>query len=304
VKNKNKILLHTSWLSTVGNAFLSIAKLVIGFLSGSLAVIGDGIDSATDVVISLVMIFTARIVSRPPDKKHAYGHEKAESIATKILSFIIFYAGVEMLISSIKQIYHAETKELPSLLAIYVTVFSIIGKLLLAYYQFAQAKKIDSNLLRANAKNMRNDVIISLSVLVGLVFTFVLKMPVLDAVTGVFISFYILYSAFGIFMDSNVELMDSVKDTSVYDQIFEAVGEVPEAEHPHRVRVRLVGGMYNIGIDIEANGNISLNEAHRIATEVEENIRLKIPNIYDIRIHVEPQGTIHYDERFGLEQMK
>jgi cation diffusion facilitator family transporter len=174
--------------------------------------------------------------------------------------------------------------------------------LLLAYYQFAQAKKIGSSMLKANAKNMRNDVIISLSVLVGLIFTFALKMPVLDSITSFFVALYILFSAFGIFMDSNIELMDSVKDTSIYDQVFEAIGEIPEAEHPHRVRVRLVGGMYNIGIDIEANGNISLNEAHRIATEVEESIRRKIPNVYDIRIHVEPQGTIHYDERFGLEQ--
>jgi cation diffusion facilitator family transporter len=159
-------------------------------------------------------------------------------------------------------------------------------------------------MLKANAKNMRNDVFISLSVFIGLIFTFVLKMPVLDAVTGIFIALYILYSAFNIFMDSNVELMDSVKDISVYDQIFEAINEVPEAERPHRVRVRMVGGMYNIGIDIEANGNISLNEAHKIANEVEESIRRKILNIYDIRIHVEPQNTVHHDERFGLEQLK
>jgi cation diffusion facilitator family transporter len=301
MKDKNKILLQTSWVSTVGNAFLSAAKIIVGFVAGSMAVIGDGIDSATDVVISIVMIFTARIVSRPPDRKHVYGHEKAESIATKVLSFVIFYAGVQMLISSAKQVFNPEEKLLPSILAIYVTVFSIVGKLLLAYYQFRQAKKINSSILKANAKNMRNDVIISLSVLAGLVFTFALKMPILDAVTGICVAIYILYSAFGIFMDSSVELMDSVKDTSVYDKLFDAVSEVAGAEHPHRARVRMVGGMYVIGIDIEANGDISLNEAHKIANEVEQNIRNKIPNIYDIRIHLEPQGTVHSDERFGLE---
>jgi cation diffusion facilitator family transporter len=298
---KNKILLQTSWISTVGNAFLSIAKLVIGFVAGSLAVIGDGIDSATDVVISVVMVFTARIVSHPPDKKHVYGHEKAESIATKILSFVIFYAGVQMLIVSVKQIFDAKTKEFPSLLAIYVTVFSIVGKLLLAYYQFRQAKKIDSSMLKANAKNMRNDVIISLGVLVGLLFTFILKLPVLDSVTGVIIGIYILYSAFGIFMDSNVELMDGVEDISVYDKVFEAVNEIDGAERPHRVRSRMVGSMYIISLDIEANGDISLNEAHKIANDVEENIHRKVPNIYDIRIHVEPRGTVHCDEKFGVE---
>lgn len=295
-------MVRTSWVSTVGNAFLSVAKLVIGFVSGSLAVVGDGIDSASDVVISVVMIFTARIVSHPPDRKHVYGHEKAESIATKILSFIVFYAGVEMLIVSIRQTFNAQAKELPSLLAVYVTVFSIVGKLLLAYYQFRQAKKINSSMLKANAKNMRNDVIISLGVLVGLFFTFILKLPVFDSITGIIIGVYILYSAFGIFMDSNVELMDGVEDVSVYDRVFEAVDETHGAERPHRVRSRMVGGMYIISLDIEANGDISLNEAHKIANDVEENIHRKIPNIYDIRIHVEPTGTVHSDEKFGIEE--
>ncbi|GHU95443.1 cation transporter [Bacteroidia bacterium] len=301
MKDKNTVLLHTSWISTLGNAFLSVAKLVIGFISGSLAVISDGIDSASDVVISIVMLFTARIMSRPPDKEHVFGHEKAESIATKVLSLVIFFAGIQMLITSVKQTFNADEKLLPSLPAIYVTVFSIAGKLILAYYQFHQAKKIDSSMLRANAKNMRNDVIISLSVFVGLAFTFVLKMPVWDAVTGILVALYILYSAFGIFMDSNVELMDSVKDTSVYDKVFEAVSEVQDAERPHRVRIRTIGGMYVIGIDIEVDGGISLNEAHKIANSVEESIRRKIPNIYDIRMHVEPRGTVHDDEKFGLK---
>ena len=80
---RNRVLVRTSWISTVGNAVLSAAKITVGALAGSLAVLGDGIDSATDVVISVVMIFTARIVGKPPTKKYPYGYEKAETIATK-----------------------------------------------------------------------------------------------------------------------------------------------------------------------------------------------------------------------------
>jgi cation diffusion facilitator family transporter len=304
MQSKNQILLRTSWISTVGNAVLSLAKLVVGFVSGSLAVIGDGIDSATDVITSIVMVFTSRIVSRPPDREHVYGHEKAESIATKILSLVIFYAGIQMLIASVQQTFSAETKTIPSLIAIYVTIFSIFGKLLLAYYQFYQAKKIDSIMLKANAKNMRNDVIISIGVLVGLFFTFILKMPVLDAITGILVSLFILKTAFGIFMDSNVELMDSVKDVSIYDDIFEAVDETEGAFRPHRVRIRLIGGMYIVSLDIEVDGTISITEAHQIANSVEGSIRKKIDNVYDIRIHVEPKGTVHCDEKFGMEREK
>jgi cation diffusion facilitator family transporter len=298
---RNTILFRTSLISSIGNAFLAVAKLVAGFMSGSLAVISDGIDSATDVVISVIMIFTARIISRPPDREHVYGHEKAESIATKILSVIIFYAGIQMILTSVGHIFTDEERILPSLLAIYITVISIIGKLLLSFYQFKQAKKIDSNILKANAVNMRNDVIISVSVLVGLIFTFVLKMPVLDAVTGILVAVYILYSAFRIFMDSSIELMDGVKDPAVYNSVFDAVSEVSGAKRPHRTRIRMSGGKYIIGIDIEVDGDMSLNEAHKIANEVEARIRHKIPNIYDIRIHIEPIGTIHNDEQFGLE---
>ena len=68
--SREKILIRTSWISTIGNAVLSVSKIIVGLLAGSLAVLGDGIDSATDVIISVVMIFTARIMSRPPSKIH------------------------------------------------------------------------------------------------------------------------------------------------------------------------------------------------------------------------------------------
>ena len=90
--SREKILIRTSWVSTIGNAILSASKIIIGLFVGSLAVLGDGIDSATDVIISIVMIFTARIMNRPPSKKYVFGYEKAEGIATKILSLVIFYA--------------------------------------------------------------------------------------------------------------------------------------------------------------------------------------------------------------------
>lgn len=300
--SRDKVLIRTSWISTVGNTILSVAKIVIGLISGSLAVLGDGIDSATDVVISIVMIFTARIMNRPPDSKYVYGYEKAESIATKILSLVIFYAGVQMLLSSVQHIFSDEARELPSLIAIYVTVFSIFGKLGLAFYQYRQGKKINSSMLTANAMNMRNDVIISVSVLLGLFFTFILKLPVLDSITGLIVSFFILRTSVSIFMDSNVELMDGVKDVTIYNKIFDAVEKVPGACNPHRVRSRLIGNMYMIDLDVEADGELTLNEAHNIANEVEQSIKEEIENVYDIVVHIEPKGRHHQEEKFGIDK--
>jgi cation diffusion facilitator family transporter len=277
-------------------------KIVIGLFAGSLAVLGDGIDSATDVIISVVMIITARIMNRPPNRKYAYGYEKAESIATKILSLVIFYAGIQMFISSVEYLFSAKPRELPEAIAIYVTLFSIAGKLLLALYQRKQGEKINSPMLIANAVNMRNDVIISAGVLIGLIFTFVLNLPILDVVTGLIISLLIIKSSISIFMDSNIELMDGVKDETVYNKIFEAVGKVPGAYNPHRVRSRMIGTMYAIDMDIEADGQITLEEAHDIANAVETNIKESVQNVYDIVIHVEPRGKCHSAEPFGIDR--
>jgi len=299
---REKVLIRASNISAVGNGILSVAKIAVGIFAGSLAVIGDGIDSAADVLISLVMIFTARIVNRPPDRKYVFGYEKAEGIATKILAMIIFYAGMQMLVFSVKSFFSEETREMPALIAIYVTIFSILGKLALAWYQYKQGKKIDSSMLIANAVNMRNDVVVSASVLVGLGFTFILKMPILDSVMGFFVGIFILKSSISIFMDSNVELMDGVKDEGVYQKIFEAVDITAGANNPHRVRSRQIGNLYLIELDIEADPNITIKEAHDITEAVEKNIRQKLENVYDIVIHVEPKGQCSKDEKFGIDR--
>jgi cation diffusion facilitator family transporter len=297
---REQILIQTSYISAAGNAALSAAKIIIGIISGSLAVLSDGIDSATDVMISFVMIFTARIINRPPNRKYVYGYNKAESIATKILSLIIFYAGIQLLVSSVQSFFSAETKVMPTIIAIYVTVFSILGKLALAWYQYRQGKKAESSMLIANAVNMRNDVLISVSVLIGLIFTFVLKMPILDSVASLIVSLFILKSSFSIFMDSNVELMDGVKDETVYQKIFDAVYRTDGAANPHRVRSRQIGNLYQIALDIEANPDITLKEAHDITEAVEKNIRQTVENVYDIVIHVEPRGASNKHEKFGI----
>ena len=110
-------------------------------------------------------------------------------------------------------LFSKEPREMPGMIAVYVTVASIICKLLLSLYQTAVGKKTGSSMLIANGINMRNDVIISLSVLVGLFFSFILEMPVFDSITALLVSIFIIRSAIMIFMDSNVELMDGVKDT-------------------------------------------------------------------------------------------
>ena len=294
-------VLRASFPSIAGKGVLSVAKLVVGFISGRFAVVSDGIDSASDVAISIVIAITAKIIGRSPNTKYAYGYAKAESIATKILSMVIFFAGAQMLLSAIENLFSDSPREMPGIIAIYVTVASIICKLLLSLYQTAVGRKTGSSMLIANGINMRNDVIISLSVLAGLFFSFILHMPILDCVTALLVSCYIIRSSFKIFMDSNVELMDGVKDTSVYRKIFDAIDKVKGIRNPHRVRSRSIGGKYMITLDVEANGNMTLSQAHTLANQIEQNIRQSIPEVYDIVVHIEPFGT-HPEDVFGVEE--
>jgi len=302
MENREKIMLRTSWISVIGNAFLSLLKIIVGLISGSLAVLSDGLDSASDVFTSLVILIATPIISRPPNPKYAYGREKAENIASTLLSFVIFFMGCQMGIAAISKIYHGETTELPSAVAIWATVVSIAGKLLLALYQFRQGKRVQSQMLQANAVNMRNDVIISAGVLLGLGFTFILKIPILDPIVALLISIYIIYSAVGIFRDANVVLLDGVDDTTVYDRIISAVEQVPGAYRPHKIRSRHIGNRYHIVLDIEVEGTLPLTEAHRIAQQAEDSIRRSVENVYDIVIHVEPRGGQHCDEPFGVSK--
>lgn len=299
---KQDAIKKASWISILGNAFLSILKITIGLFSGSLAVVADGIDSASDIVTSIITLLTARIISKPPNIRFPYGYEKADSIASKALSFIIFFAGAQLAISTFTNLVENQERSMPSNLAIYVTVVSIFGKLLLALYQFKVGGKVNSSMLIANARNMQNDVVISISVLVGLIFTFIFKLPILDIITAFAVSGWIMYVAFKIFLQSNRELMDGVDDTGVYAKIFEASKQIEGVNNPHRVRVRQISGSYLIAIDIEVNGNLSVIESHKIAHMLESAIKSKIENVYDIIVHIEPLGTVDPLQAYGVSK--
>ncbi|MDR1758595.1 MAG: cation diffusion facilitator family transporter [Bacteroidales bacterium] len=302
IKNKQKALQRTSWISVWGNLFLSALKIVVGLLAGSLSTLSDGMDSATDVLTSVIILITSFLVSHPPNSKYVYGREKAENMASTILSFVILFMGIQLFITAIGKLLHPRELAMPSFLALWAVIVSIVGKLLLSWYQFRQGRRLGSSMLQANAVNMRNDVILSAGVLVGLLCTHVFHLPVLDPIVAMLVSLFIVWSAIGIFRSANLVLMDGMKNTKVYHDIIRSVEKVPGAENPHRIRTGYVGNRYNIVLDIEVDGNLTLTEAHRVATEVETSIKQQIENVYDIVVHVEPKGNTNDNEQFGVNK--
>ncbi len=302
LKPRQKLIIQASWVSIIGNATLAILKIVIGFISGSLAVVADGIDSASDIVTSAITLVTARLLAKPPNIKYPYGYEKADAIATKALSFVIFFAGAQLAIATTRRIILSETLEMPGKLAIIITLISIFGKIFLAYYLKKKGEETSSSMLLANGKNMQNDIVISVSVLFGLFFIYYLKLPVIDIIIALGVSLWIMWSGIQIFLKTNIELMDGMKDPELYCELFNAVKKVEGAHNPHRVRLRKLGNLHMISMDLEVESTMTVLDAHDVAKNVEDEIKAAIPNVYDIVVHIEPLGNKEQGEKFGLRE--
>jgi cation diffusion facilitator family transporter len=286
-------------IALVGNALLAIAKVSIGILFRSLAVVGDGIDSSTDVIIAVMSLFVAGVIARPADNEHPWGHARAETMATTVLAFILFFAGGQLILSAIDSLSSGAKAALPETPALIVTLVSIVGKAFLALTQFALGKKAGSPMLMANGTNMRNDVIISSGVLAGLCVAVFAKVPAADSVTAILVGLWVLKSSISIFMDVNLELMDGIDEKSPYKLVFDAVHSVKGAGRPHRARMRKIASKWDIDLDIEVDGKMNVSQAHSVAEQVEAAIKERVVDVYDIMVHVEPEG---YHERAGSHE--
>lgn len=295
-------IIRAAWVGIACNALLALLKMGIGFTANSQAVIGDGIDSLSDVATYVIILFTARISLKPPSVKYPYGYQRAETIASKFLSFFIFFAGAQLLFSNVRSLISGAERGLPDMPAVYITTISMIVKFLLASWQFKVGKRTNSSMLIANATNMRADIILSLSVLAGIVLTLWLQMPIIDTLLAIGVSLWILRVGFKVFMESNTELMDGVDDTSAYEKVFEAADSVEGAHNPHRARIRKMSNLYVIDLDIEVDARLSVAESHKISVAVEQEIKKRLDNVYDIMIHIEPKGNYEVDEKYGLSR--
>ncbi len=287
-----------------GNLLLSALKIYAGVASKSLSVLGDGIDSATDVIIAGIALLISFLISRPSDKNHPWGHGRAETTATMALSFVILYAGVQLVISAVKSVIFQTSATETELFSVIIICISIAGKLCLALSQYILGKKANSSITLANAQNMRNDVVISVSVLLGLCLSYFFSLPILDSIIAFLVGLWVIKNAIGLFLEMNMELMDGSQSSEAYKTLFDVVKNVSGVSNPHKVRMRKIASLWDIDIDIEVDEELTVHEAHKITDKLEEEIKKAIPDIYDIVIHVEPAGhrRHHRREQFGLNE--
>ena len=299
--DKTKYIRYAAVIALAGNAILAGFKIFAGLTSQSAALVGDGIDSSTDVLISIITLVVVKILSKPADAEHPWGHRRAETVATNCLSFLIFFAGVQLIINSLSSLIADIHTPIPSVFSIVVLIISIIGKILLALSQHILGKLANSAMTKANAKNMASDVLISFGVLIGFVIVYLTGSGHADSITAILIGVWIIKTSVGIFLESNLELMDGSNDLEQYRIIVEAVNAVKGASNPHRARMRRIAGFWDIDLDIDVNPKIPVFEAHKIASQVEKEIKKRLENVFDIVIHIEPLGDDTY-EAYGLSE--
>lgn len=300
---RTKIVRTASFIALGGNLLLCVLKLTVGLISGSLSVLGDGIDTATDVGIAVMAVLVSFIINKPSDSRYPWGHQRAETIASMVLAFIIMFAGIQLFIASINkliQVHQGAILPMPQRIAIIVTAISIAGKLLLALNQYLLGKQAQSLMILANARNMVNDIVISVSVLIGFIISILFNAPYFDPLVALLVSCWIIKSAITLFIELNVELMDGNTNKQLYEQLFSAVAAIPGVKNPHRARIRKMANLWDIDLDIEVDGSMPVSEAHIIAEKTSRVIKNTLGNVYDIVIHIEPYNSDREGECYGL----
>ncbi|MDR0220214.1 MAG: cation diffusion facilitator family transporter [Lachnospiraceae bacterium] len=300
--DKTKYIHRAALIAIFGNAILALAKIIVGYVAGSNALVGDGIDSSADVLIGILTLAVVRVIALPADAEHPWGHRRAEAVATAGIAFVLFFAGAQLAITSIGHLFSEEARAVPSAIALVATLISIVGKILLAWSQYILGKRADSAMVTANAKNMASDVLISAGVLVGLTISLLTGNAHADTILAILIGLWIIRVAVGIFLEANLELMDGNHDVEPYRVIIEAVNSVEGAFSPHRARMRQIGGFWEINFDIDVDPDCTIKEAHDIASQIEQEIKKRLENIFDIMIHIEPRGSDDSGETYGLSE--
>lgn len=281
----NKVSINT----IIGNMLLSILKFLSGVIAHSNAMISDAIHSASDVFSTLVVIIGIRLASKKPDKEHPYGHERLECVAAIVLSIVLFITGLWIGIEALQNIIQKNYSNLqvPGVLALIAAGISIISKEGMYWYTRYYAKKIDSSALMADAWHHRSDAMSSVGAFIGILGAR-LGFPILDPLASVAICILIVKASVDIFKDAVDKMVDHSCDEATEESMRKVISEVKGVRGIDLLQTRLFGSKMYVDIEISAEGDISLNEAHDIAENVHHTIEENFKDVKHCMVHVNP----------------
>jgi cation diffusion facilitator family transporter len=275
-------------VSIFAGLFLAIIKIAAGYLANSLAVIADGIESAGDVIASLILWLGLRMSAQPPDEDHPYGHGRFEILAGQAIGAFLIASGA---ILGWQAILHLrQPQSTPQSFAIWTVVISITIKLILARWKKSAAREFRSAALEADAANDWLDVLSGLVAILALGLN--LYNPSLfshaDAVGGVIIAILVVVLGFQVLRQSSWELLDTMPSPEMLAEIKTCARAVPGALGIEKCLARKTGFQYHVDLHLEVAPHLTVENAHQISGAVRAAIRKQIPWVADVLIHIEP----------------
>lgn len=284
-----KVAMKVSFVSIVANVILSVFKLFAGIVAHSGAMISDAVHSASDVFSTIVVIIGIRISSRKSDKEHPYGHERMECVAAIVLATILAVTGLGIGYGAAGKILSGDYADIvvPGRLALVAAAASIAVKESMYWYTRFNAKKIDSSALMADAWHHRSDALSSVGALVGIAGAR-LGFPVCDAAASLCICFFIAKASYDIFKDAVDKMVDKACDEATETELKNCALAQEGVLGVDLLRTRVFGNKIYVDIEIRADGDETLREAHGIAERVHDSIEGNFARVKHIMVHVNP----------------
>lgn len=284
-----KTAMRVSTVSIVANFVLTVFKLLAGVIAHSGAMISDAIHSASDVFSTIVVIIGIRISRKASDKDHPYGHERLECVAAIVLATILAFTGLGIGYTALGKIVGGDYAGLavPGQLALVAAVVSILVKEAMYQYTKICARQIDSSALMADAWHHRSDALSSVGALIGIGGAR-LGFPILDPVASVVICVFIEKAAYEIFMDAVDKMVDKACDEETERALAQCAMDQAGVLGVDLLHTRVFGNKIYVDIEIRADGEETLRQAHSIAERVHDSIEKNFPKVKHIMVHVNP----------------
>lgn len=290
---REKEIYKITFIGSIANTLLLIFKFIAGLLGNSAAMIADAVHSFSDFVTDIIVLLFVKVSSKPKDEKHEYGHGKYETLATLVIGIVLMIVGLGITYNGVMEtinIIKGNITKSPDSIALIAALASIILKEWLYRYTIAYGKKLNSQVVIANAWHHRSDALSSIGTGIGIGGAFFLgdKWIILDPLAAIIVSIFIIKAAFSLIIPSINDLVEKSLPKSIEEEIINIVKSVDGVLEPHDLHTRRIGNAYAIELHILVDGNITLKEAHDIASTAENRIIEKFGPETHIIIHPEP----------------
>ena len=277
-------------ISSTVAALLTLMKLIVGIMSGSVAVLASAVDSVLDLFVSIFNYFAISNSEKPADQYFNYGRGKIEALASVIEGTIITISGLFLFYQAIDKYITGETSKYADI-SILVMIVSLVITTSLVLYLNGVAKKTNNMVIKADALHYKTDVFTNIAVLISLFGVYFTNNELIDIVIGGGISIYIIYSAYELIRDGILVLLDRALDEEIIEQINLILenAKATQITDYHFLKTRTAGNTNFADVHLVFDCVIPLLEAHRISDRIEEKIMaLDTKKEWVINIHLDP----------------